>query len=453
MHAIDTSKQFFRGDSMLKITFIGAGSTIFAKNVLGDCLIDPSLSGYEIALYDIDPIRLSDSYTMLQAIKKKYKSDANIVEYHNRKESLRNASFVINAIQVGGYQPSTVIDFEIPKKYKLRQTIGDTLGIGGIFRALRTIHVLEDIAKDMHEVCPDAYFLNYSNPMAILTGYLISKLNIKAIGLCHSVQVCVKFLFNTLGMESYEEGHQSKIAGINHQAWLLEIKDRDGNDLYPEIKRRSKNPLYNKDWDLVRHDMMHRFGYYITESSEHTAEYTPWYIKRNYPELIETYKVPLDEYPRRCIEQISNWNQLKTDLTTHEELEHHSSNEYAVSIIKAILFNQEIIIHGNVMNHQQIMNLPESACVEVPCVINQQGIHPIFEEELPTVCAAINHTNINVQLLTMEAAYEKNKSKVYQAAYLDPHTSSELSMDEIKSLCDDLFEAHQAFLPTYKEIS
>lgn len=435
---------------MFKLTFLGAGSTIFAKNVCGDILISKELKGYEIALYDIDEQRLDDSYRMLKAIQNQYQSEATIHKYLNRIEALRNADFIVNAIQVGGYEPSTVIDFEIPKKYGLRQTIGDTLGIGGIFRALRTIHVLEDIAKDIHAVCPNALFLNYTNPMAILTGYLEKHLKIKTIGLCHSVQVCVPFLFRTLGMQEYETGVQWKIAGINHQAWLLEVKDKNGVDIYPEIKKRSLTGNYNKDWDLVRHDLMHKLGYYITESSEHTSEYVPWYIKSRYPELIEQYKIPLDEYPRRCIKQIADWIHLRESLTTQNKLEHHLSNEYALPIIKAIKLNKPITIHGNVMNHGYITNLPEEACVEVPCLINENGIQPQFHENLPLICRSVNMTNINVQLLTIEGALKRDKQLIYQAAFLDPHTAAELSLNDIQSLCDDLFEAHKDYLPNYE---
>lgn len=435
---------------MFKLTFLGAGSTIFAKNVCGDLLITKELKGYEIALYDIDEIRLDDSYRMLNAIKNQYHSEAIIRKYNNRLEALTQADFIVNAIQVGGYEPSTVIDFEIPKRFGLRQTIGDTLGIGGIFRALRTIHVLEDIAKDIHQVCPNALFLNYTNPMAILTGYLDRYLKVKTIGLCHSVQACVPFLFKTLDMENFLPGIQWQIAGINHQAWLLEVKDHQGHDLYPEIKKRSLSGQYDQNWDLVRHDLMHRLGYYITESSEHTAEYVPWYIKSKYPELIDTFKIPLDEYPRRCIKQIADWQQLKIKLTTQETLEHTLSNEYALPIIKAMLFGEPVTIHGNVTNHGYITNLPNEACVEVPCLINSKGIHPKFHQALPLVCAAVNMTNINVQLLTMAGAYHRDRKMIYQAAYLDPHTSAELSLSDIERLCDALFEAHQAYLPNFE---
>ena len=284
---------------MFKITFIGAGSTVFAKNVLGDCILTKEIGEYEIWLYDIDEKRLNESKQMLDNINKKYEGSAQIHATLDRVEALRDAKYIFNCIQVGGYEPCTVTDFEIPKKYNLRQTIGDTLGIGGIFRSLRTIPVLESIAVDVHKYAhKDALFINYSNPMAILTGYMARYLDLNVVGLCHSVQVCAPMLLMNFKMLEYAKTCKWEIAGINHQAWLLKIEDKDGNDLYPEIKRRNNDPngKYMKKMDLVRLDMMNRFGYYITESSEHTSEYTPYYIKSHYPELIEKYNIPLDEY-------------------------------------------------------------------------------------------------------------------------------------------------------------
>lgn len=436
---------------MFKITFLGAGSTIFAKNVLGDCILTPSLNEFEIYLYDIDDIRLNDSYNMLTNINKKYNGKAIIYKTLNRKEALKDAMFVVNAIQVGGYKPCTVTDFEIPKKYKLRQTIADTLGIGGIFRAIRTIPVLEEIFKDMKESCPKAMFLNYVNPMAIITGYIQKYLWPNTIGLCHSVQYCVEGLFKSLGMDDLINKCKWEIAGINHQAWLLKITDLNDIDLYPEIKRRSLSSEYKDkmNWDLVRHDMMHRFGYYITESSEHTSEYTPWYIKDRYPELISKYNIPLDEYPRRCEKQIKEWNEMRSKLTSNE-IEHVKSKEFASGIIDAVINNVPYVVHGNVLNKNYITNLPNDACVEVKCLIDREGIHPTFVGDLPEQCAAINRTNINVQNMTIKAIKERKKNLVYMAAYLDPHTQAELSLDDIKALCDDLFEAHKDWIDKYE---
>lgn len=436
---------------MFKICFVGAGSTIFAKNVLGDCILTPELGEFIISLYDIDPVRLEDSRLMLENINKKYNGKATIVASLNRKEALKDALFVVNAIQVGGYEPCTVTDFEVPKKYKLRQTIADTLGVGGIFRTLRTIPVLEDIFADMKEVCKDAMFINYVNPMATITGYIQKYLWPNTVGLCHSVQCCVQGLFESLKMNDLIDKCKWEIAGINHQAWLLKVTDLDNNDLYPEVKRRSLSGEYKEtmNWDLVRHDMMHRFGYYITESSEHTSEYTPWYIKDRYPELIEKYKIPLDEYPRRCVNQINDWKKMREKLVS-EDIEHNKSNEFAAGIINAVMNNVPYVVHGNVLNDGLITNLPNGCCVEVKCLVDREGIHPTYVGDLPEQCAAINRTNINVQNLTIQAARERRKDLVYMAAYLDPHTGAELSMEDIKALCDDLFEAHKDWLPEYK---
>ena len=436
---------------MTKLTFMGAGSTVFAKNVLGDCILTPEIGAIDIALYDIDPVRLEDSRLMLENINKKYNGKVKITAYTDRLEASRGANFVVNAIQVGGYEPCTVTDFEIPKKYGLRQTIADTLGIGGIFRALRTIPVLEDFAEDIHKVCPNALFLNYTNPMAMLTGYMLKHLNLNAIGLCHSVQGCAWGLLNSLGMEEYHSTCKTNIAGINHQAWLLSIEDKDGNDLYPEIKRRSLSGEYSEkmQWDLVRHDIMHRFGYYNTESSEHTAEYNPYYIKHKYPELIDRFKIPLDEYPRRCVEQIKGWQELREKVLS-TEIEHTKSNEFAAPIINAVVNGVPYEIHASVLNKGLITNLPQNACVEVKCLVDRSGVNPCFVGALPEQLAALNRTNINVQNLTIEAAKKRKKELVYMAAYLDPHTAAELSLDDIKSLCDDLFVAHEGWLPEYK---
>jgi len=432
---------------MSKITFLGAGSTVFAKNVLGDCMLTPALQGFEIALFDIDKERLADSERMLNNICKTSGSTCRVQAYTDRKEALRGASYVVNAIQVGGYDPCTITDFEVPKKYGLRQTIADTIGIGGIFRNLRTIPVVLDFARDIREVCPDALFLNYTNPMAVLTNVLNTHGGVQTVGLCHSVQVCVKDLFANLGMDA--TGVQSKIAGINHMAWLLEVT-KDGVDLYPEIKRRAAEKQQEKHHDMVRLEMMLRFGYYITESSEHNAEYHPYFIKRNYPELIERFNIPLDEYPRRCVNQIEGWKKMRDELVGNANLTHERSHEYASYILEAIETNKPFKIGGNVMNTGLITNLPREACVEVPCLVDASGVTPTYVGDLPPQCAALNRTNINTQLLTIEAAITGKKEHIYHAAMLDPHTAAELSIDDIVSLCDDLIEAHGDWLPKYR---
>lgn len=428
---------------MIKITFMGAGSTVFCKNVLGDSMLTPVLRDAEIALYDIDEERLEESYILITALNRNINDNRAVVKKYlgveNRKDALRGATFVINAIQVGLYDPCTIIDFEIPKKYGLRQTIGDTLGIGGIFRGLRTIKVLKEFASDMEEVCPDAWFLNYTNPMAILTGYMLRYTKIKTIGLCHSVQCCSEFLLKDLGMEDKLEGRIEKIAGINHMAWLLEIKDKDGNDLYPEIKRRAKEKNRTiKHHDMVRYDYIDKLGYYCTESSEHNAEYNYLYIKKSKPELIEKFNIPLDEYPRRCVNQIENWKKQKEEIMAGGNVTHTRSNEYASYIMEAILTGKPYTIGGNVINNGLISNLPKEACVEVKCIVDNAGIHPTYVGDLPLQLAAMNMTNINVQLLTILAAHTMKMEHVYQAAMMDPHTGGELSTDEIVALCDEL---------------
>ena len=477
---------------MPKITFMGAGSTVFAKNVLGDSMMTPALAESVIALYDIDATRLDESAAMLEAINRNNGSKARIEKYlgtENRKAALKGANYVVNAIQVGGYDPCTITDFEIPKKYGLQQTIADTLGVGGVFRALRTIPVMLDFARDMEEVCPDAWLLNYTNPMAMLTGAMLRMTGVKTVGLCHSVQVCASTLLNELGM-GYGPDVQWKIAGINHQAWLLECT-RDGRDLYPEIKRRAA--LYNqgkleigsfedrvkmltsgideeitprhmermrqeydlykstgRHGDMVRLELMQRFGYYITESSEHNAEYTPYFIKRNYPELIERFNVPLDEYPRRCIAQIADWKARGHELTKDPLLSHKRSREYASYIMEAMETGNPTRIGGNVLNNGLITNLPAKACVEVPCLVDKNGVQPTYIGDLPEQCAALNRTNINVQLLAIEAARTLKKDYIYQAVMLDPHTCAELSIDDIVAMCDELIEAHGDWMPRYR---
>lgn len=440
---------------MIKITFMGAGSTVFARNVLGDCMCTEVLRDSEIALYDIDPVRLEESYIILSAINKNINdSRATIKTYlgvENRKDALRGARFVVNAIQVGLYDPCTIIDFEVPKKYGLRQTIADTMGIGGIMRALRTIPVLEEFARDMEEVCPDTYFLNYTNPMAMLTGYMQRYTKIKTVGLCHSVQTCSEHLLKTLQMEDKLEGRTELIAGINHMGWLLDIRDKEGKDLYPEIKERArKKNEEEKHNDMVRYEYIKHLGYYCTESSEHNAEYNAFFIKEKYPELIDRFNIPLDEYPRRCVNQIAGWEKEKNEILADGKITHARSNEYASYIMEAIVTNQPYKIGGNVLNTGLIENLPADACVEVPCMVDGQGIHPTHVGRLPVQLAAMNMTNINAQLITIEAARTKQRELIYQAAMLDPHTAAELSIDDIVAMCDELIAAHGDYMRWYK---
>jgi len=445
---------------MSKIAFLGAGSTVFAKNVLGDAMLSEPLCDSHIALYDIDAQRLQESRLMLETLNHNINQNRATITVHlgvrQRKTALKGADFVVNVIQVGGYEPSTVIDFEIPARYGLRQTIADTLGIGGIFRALRTIPVMLDFARDMEEVCPEAWLLNYTNPMCMLTGALLQGTDVKIVGLCHSVQGCADGLLRELGLaEKYPMSEvKHRIAGINHMAWLLEISHK-GRDIYPEIKKAAAKVLKEhrgkkNHCDLVRLEMLMQFGCYVTESSEHNAEYLPYWIKSRYPELVDEYFIPLDEYPRRCIGQIERWKKMSKDFVGNPEVSHQRTHEYGSFIMEAIVTNTPYQIGGNVLNHGLIPNLPAKACVEVPCLVDRNGVQGCFVGDLPEPCAALNRTNINVQLLTIEAALQQRRDRIYQAAMLDPHTASELRIDDIRSMCDDLIEAHGSMLPQYR---
>jgi alpha-galactosidase len=474
---------------------MGAGSTIFAKSILGDSLLTESLQDSHIRLYDIDAQRLDDSQRMMDNLNVNINQGRARITSHlgvaNRRKALRGADFVVNAIQVGGYEPSTVIDFEVPKKYGLRQTIADTLGIGGIFRALRTIPVMLDFAKDMQAVCPDAWMLNYTNPMAMITSGVILGGGIKAVGLCHSVQGCARGLLENLGLADGVKDLRWEIAGINHMAWLLSLHD-GRRDLYPAVKQRAaevidrvlatgtrkiaasleakrkklqqkygevwKAPASERQWsleervvgNLVRLEMIRRLGHYVTESSEHFSEYCPWFIKSTAPELIERWHIPLDEYPRRCIRQIKDWEKRREALVQDAKLTHQKGHEFGSYIMDAIVTDRPFRIHGNVMNDGLITNLPRKACVEVACLVDRNGVQPTMVGDLPEQLAAMNRTNINPQILAVEAALTRKKDLIYQAAMLDPHTAAELTLDQIVALCDDLIEAHGDYLPEYR---
>ena len=435
----------------MKITFLGAGSTIFAKNVLGDCLLSERLPCFEIALLDIDEVRLEESYALICALRDKYKPAVTVKKYlatddMQTQAAFAGANYVINAIQVGGYEPCTVTDFEIPKKYGLRQTIADTLGIGGIFRGLRTIPVMKKYADIMEKVCPNALFLNYTNPMSILSGYMQRYTNIKTVGLCHSCQVVVSHINESLQLDELKDA-KFTLAGINHMCWLLTLEDKDGKDLYPLFKEKF-NEVQPQN-DLVRMEIMNRFGYYNTESSEHTAEYHPYFIKKDHPELIERYNIPLDEYPRRCVHQIEEWKELRERIMQPENVKHERSHEYGSRIIEACETGIPYKIYGNVQNNGLITNLPANACVEVPIMIDENGLNPCVVGDIPDQLAGLNMTHIAVHNMTIKAAVTLEKKYIYQAAYLDPHTRDQLTLDEIKSLCDDLIAAHGDWLPEF----
>ncbi|WP_418666527.1 alpha-glucosidase/alpha-galactosidase [Allofournierella sp.] len=433
---------------MKKIVFIGAGSIIFVKNLIGDCMMTPSVRDSEFALLDIDREKLYLAEGMLKNLNHNVNQDrATVKAYENQREALAGADFVINAIQVGGYDPCVINDFEIPLKYGLKQTYADTLGIGGIMRGLRTIPVMQGIAADMEELCPNAWLLNYTNPMAIVTGAMLRCSSIKTIGLCHSVQSCTKDLMRVIGMD--ETGVEYKIAGINHQAWLLEVT-KDGEDLYPEIKQRAAR-LTGRHEDMVRYEIMKRFGYYVTESSQHTAEYTPFFIKDKYPEKLEQYGIKTLMYKDWGRSQAAYWQQAKKELVDNLEVTHTRTKEFASYILDSLITGTPYRIHANVLNHGYITNLPENACVEVPCLVDGTGIYPCHIGALPPQCAALNRTNINVQELAIEAALTGKREHMYQAAFLDPHTASELDMDTIAAMCDELIAANEKWLPMFFE--
>jgi alpha-galactosidase len=438
---------------MAKICLIGAGSTVFAQNILGDVLSNPELADSEIALFDIDAERLSTSEIMARRIGMTLGiKDLSIMATTNRRAALKDADFVILMMQIGGYKPATVVDFEIPKQFGLRQTIADTLGIGGIFRALRTIPVVLDIARDMADMCPKALMMNYVNPMAMITWAMQeARPEIAYVGLCHSVQETSGHLARVLGEDIANIDYRS--AGINHVAFFTKFEKRlpDGTrqDLYPRLREIAASDNY-PEGDKVRFAVMKHFGHFVTESSEHFSEYTPWFIKRDRPDLVDKYQVPLDEYIRRCEEQIADWHTLRKDLENVDApLEVEKSNEYAAAIIHGMVTGTNHLIYGNLRNNGLIDNLPSAAAVEVPCHVDRNGIQPVRVGSVPAQLAGIMRNQINVQEMTVLAALTGKREHIYHAAMLDPHTAAELSLDEIRALCDALIKAHGNYLPAY----
>ena len=435
---------------MPKIALIGAGSTIFTKRLIGDILLTPELAGdTQIALHDIDEDRLRTSEIVTRRIAEKLGLNTLVFASTDRRKVLVGADYVIFMMQVGGYKPSTIIDFEIPKKYGLRQTIADTLGVGGIMRALRTIPVIRDILRDMEGVCPRAILLNYVNPMAMLC-MAINQIapGINMVGLCHSVQGTAEQLAKDLN-ENVSDIEYFCV-GINHMSFYLRFEKKLNGlneDLYPRLREIAEKKSMPED-NRVRYEMLKRLGFFVTESSEHFSEYTPWFIKRDRPDLIDEFNIPLDEYITRCEKQISEWDEQRINLENkNQSIEVCQSHEYAASIINGLENDKEVTINGNVSNDGLIDNLPGNISVEVPCIINRNGIQPVKVGIIPTHLAALMMTNINVQQLTVEAALSGEKKHVYHAAMLDPHTAAELSVDEIWHLVDDLLEAHGGMIP------
>ena len=429
---------------MSKITMIGAGSTVFAQRLLGDILSFPELSEVEIALHDIDANRLATSAGVARKLAAAVGAKPRLTATRDREAALDGADYVLNMIQVGGYQPATVTDFELPKKYGLRQTIADTLGIGGIMRGLRTIPVLLEMARDMQRLCPDALHLNHVNPMAMNCWALSRASPIRTVGLCHSVRNTARELAQDLGVPAEELDYV--VAGINHMAFYLKL-ERRGEDLYPALRRVMAGGRV-PDTNRVRYDLFGRLGYFVTESSEHLSEYVPWYIKRDRPDLIEALNIPLDEYPRRCERQIAGWHSVRAQLEDPAfELEVRPSHEYAPEIIHSLETGTPRVVYGNVPNDGLIDNLPAGCCVEVPCLVDKNGVQPTKIGPLPAQLAAVMQSNVNVQALTVEAALSGKREHVYHAAMLDPHAGAELSLDQIWSLVDELLEAHGDWLP------
>ena len=433
---------------MPKIAMIGAGSTVFAKNLLGDILSFPELADAQIALMDIDEERLRTSEIVAKKVGDAVGARPTVTATTDRKRALDGADYAINMIQVGGYKPSTVIDFEIPKKYGLRQTIADTLGVGGIFRTLRTLPVMIDMCRDMEQVCPDVQFLNYTNPMAMLCWGVTKATKIKTVGLCHSVQGTAEQIAKDINVPIADIAYQC--AGINHMAFYLTFKRLStGEDLYPQIRKvlvENRVP----DWNKVRYEMFARLGYFVTESSEHFAEYCPHFIRSQQPELVEQFNVPLDEYIRRCENQIAGWHKMKATYESDAPVEVKRSHEYGSLIIHSMETNQPRVVYGNVPNDGLIDNLPNGCSVEVPCLVDASGVQPTRIGKLPAQLGAIMRTNVNVQELAVEAVLTGKREHVYHAAMLDPHTAAELPLEKIWSLVDDLFEAHGDMIPAMK---
>ena len=429
---------------MPKIAFIGAGSTVFAKNLLGDILSFPELAESHIALMDIDDERLKTSAIVAHKVAHAVGARPRITTHTDRRASLDGADYAINMIQVAGYKPGTEIDFEIPKKYGLRQTIADTLGIGGIMRALRTIPVMLEMCRDMEQVSsPDLTFLNYVNPMCMNTWAVTRATKVKTVGLCHSVQGTAEQLARDINVPIDQINYLC--AGINHMAFYLKF-ERNGEDLYPLIRNVVEEGRV-PDWNRVRYEMLSRLGYFVTESSEHFAEYCPYFIRRDRPDLIEKFKVPLDEYIRRCENQIAGWHKMKAKYESDESVDVHRSHEYGSLIIHSIETGVPRVVYGNVANNDLISNLPNGCCVELPVLVDKNGLQPTRIGAIPAQLAAMMQTNINVQSLTVEAALTGKKEHVYQAAMFDPHTAAELTLDEIWSLVDELIAAHGDYIP------
>lgn len=438
----------------MRIAFVGAGSTIFMKNIVGDCLHFPALRDATFALMDIDPQRLEDSALVARRMIAAMGTGAKVEATTDRRRALEGADFVVTAFQIGGYRPSTVIDFDIPRRYGLRQTIADTLGVGGIMRGLRTVPHLWAVAQDMAELCPDATLLQYVNPMAINTWALAERFPaLRQVGLCHSVQNTVEELAHDLDLPKDEIRY--RVAGVNHVAFFLDL-EHAGRSLYPALRagyaagRLPKAPLLMPRCpNGVRYEVMAHLGYFCTESSEHLAEYVPWFIKDGRPDLIEHYGIPLDEYPKRCEEQMAGWAEQAQALKGAEGITVCKSHEFAAEIMNAQVTNTPYVIYGNLPNRGQTPQLPAGAAVEVPCLVDANGIQPSVIDDIPPQLVALMRSQINVQELVVRALLDEEPEHLYHAAMMDPHTAAELDLRQIRNLVSDLLVAHGDMLPAW----
>jgi alpha-galactosidase len=426
---------------MTRIAFIGAGSVEFTKNLLTDIFEFPELRGATVALHDIDPERLETAGMMARWTSEQLEAGAKVEEHLERRAALDGADYVINMVQIG-MREATLLDFEIPRKYGLKQTIADSMGIGGIFRGLRTIPFVLDLASEMRKVCPDALLLNYTNPMSILTWSVYEAYpDVRVVGLCHNVPYTTREVASYIGVPHERLVYEG--AGINHIVWLTRL-EVDGEDAYPRLFEAMEDPeVYARD--KVRFELMRRFGYFVTESSEHNAEYTPYFLKRD--ELIEQFDVPVDEYIRRCERNLLRYAEIRRKLLAGDSFPLQRSVEYGSLIIHSLTTGEPRMIYGNVENTALVENLPVGCCVELPVAMDATGLKPCHYGTLPPQLAAHCTPHVAVQDLTVRAALEGNRDHVYHAAMLDRHASSLLSLDEIAALVDELLEAHGDALP------
>jgi alpha-galactosidase len=427
---------------MAKVTFIGAGSVEFSRNILADLCTLPGLPEMTVTLHDINPERLETAEAMARYTKEKTNARVNIEATADRRIALEGADYAINEIAVGGYD-ATLADFQIPAKYGVRQTIADTIGIGGIFRGLRTIPVMCAIGNDMAELCPDAWLLTYSNPMAMLPWAVYEGTSFKnVVGLCHSVRDTHAFLAETVGAAIEEVDFFT--AGFNHQAFVLRF-ERDGKSLYPLLDEAiERNPELQR---RVRVELYRQFGYFPTESSEHSAEYVPWFMRHD--EAIERYRVPVDEYLRRSEANLDEYDEIKQALASGDGFDVEPTHELASEVIHSMETDTPREVYGNVRNGSLIEDLPAECCIEVPCEIDGSRISPLPAGRMPSQLVALNRTFLNVAELTVRAALEGSRQHVYQAAMMDPNTGATLRVDQIHDLCDELIEAHKQYLPMF----